>query len=318
MAIPEAALPKWSANAHRDRVNHVATSPDRDVFAGSDVSSRVLVWRQGEVALDFTVRSRFRPWLSNVVRALQFSADGRELYVAMSDRVRSYDVENGQTRWCASAPNLLAFLPNPPQGLAVAPSGDLVVTYASGVIDLWTPYRVRKARWSHNDAPRMIGVLGDGRRAIGANGYSVTMWDLDSHALIGRLDPGGHVYGFAVSRVRDVAALHYGTSVRLFDLVEGREMARFDVPPGLPLIAFSPNEEALAVGMGTSVSIRDFEGREIYGTTPSKGRVQAFAFALDGASILVGDSLGGLRAFSPELRLGASQARPRTHRESDQ
>ncbi len=287
-------------SAHEERVNHVAFSPGGEHMASSDVGSNVVVWRGKTPAHRFRLASRLRPWMPNVVRSLAFSADGSELYVAAAEKIRAFDVRNGQVRWCSRAPNMLAFLPNSPQAIAVCSGGDWVATFASGLVEQWTTYRARKARWTHNDTPRTIAILGDGKRLVGTNGYTVTMWDLETHAMIGRMDVGERVLGFAASPIRDVAALHFGTFVQILDLAENREIGAFRTPPGLPALAFSPREERIAVAEGKSVLLRDFSGRPAAEAAQSDAVALSLGYDANGRTLATGRSDGVISIWNVE------------------
>jgi WD40 repeat protein len=202
--------------------------------------------------------------------------------------------------------------------VAASPDGTILVTGAAdGTIAVWDtsdqggPAR-RSSQAAGIRAVTSVGFAPDGKTAVAASGNSVTLLDVSDPARPVEADGGlGTGRVFAVAFSPDGATLAAGgdTGVELWNTSDAtrlhlRDSEHWVAGATVSSLAFSPTAPTLAAGLGErgTVVLLDVTDpthiRELgLPLAGGAGAVESVAFAPDGHTLAVGDSLGLLRLW---------------------
>jgi WD40 repeat protein len=278
-------------------INQIAFSPDGTRCATGDTGMRVRIERNGKTVVERDLRSTSeKARTTERVRGLGFSHDGKLLYVAAGERLRALSSDNGAEKWAYSPPRSFGFLVISPVGLAT--TGDQVAAcFDNGSMAVWSPEGRMRAIWHDNDSPRYLSFLGDGNRLVGCDSFSVCVWDPATRRRLMKLRLPDRVYGLSVSPTANIAATRTLYSVQLWDLDLATMLSQVPVGQGLPIVAFHPERQWLAVADKWAVNLVDFSGRFIDRYDCGPAAVLSLAFRPDGRTLAVGGSDGQVRTF---------------------
>ena len=227
----------------------VAWSPDGALLATAgtdglkvwDPSTLAVVWHDQDSEKD--------------VRSVAWRPDGRQLAGVSSN--------HQLTLWDASKGKPVSSIHLPPGksiSLAWSPDGQHIATGVGADIHLWDArLRPNKILAGHRESINCLAWSPDGTRLASAGGdTSVKIWAAsDGRMLHNLLSHGAPVYGVAWSP--DGARLVTGgrdLSIKIWDMETGVEVASFDRPGGVEMIAavaWNPD--------GRRVAMSDIEGR---------------------------------------------------------
>lgn len=227
---------------------------------------------------------------------IALSPDGTVLATAPygGKRIRLWDVRTLQ--------ELPPFLNQPDevvQPITFSPDGKtLAATYPSPTVRLWDLSTRREAGKVKGKDYQVFHTVfsDDGKTLVGADGYSVTLWD----AITGQFKfrhEFGHTYcvegvSFSPDGKRLVSGAAYtDTVIRVWDPLTGRQTADWrGHTSGIEAIAFAPDGKLVASGsQDRTIRLWDFAtGKEVRRLEAKDGMVYGMAFSPDGKTIASG------------------------------
>lgn len=276
--VPGGSAPRAILRSPDGPVFSVAWSPDGRALAASGWGPTVRIWEPG------SGRGRSVSWgEAGAIFAMGWSPDGRSLAVAdPSGRVDFRDVEPNPARMPGSA-----ILPEG-GGRGIRP---LAAACRGGPIRLWGPDDARS---------RLIPGMGEDFHvmAITPDGRTVASGGKDGTIRIGdvatgevrRTLRGDHrgVNSLAFSADGTTLASGGGGPLLLWDVVTGRELARFGSERGFHgAVAIAPDGARVA-GVSWDGSVRIWEistGREVARFLGHEGLVLSIAWSPDGSTL---------------------------------
>lgn len=272
--------------------NTLVYSPAGDMLLAGDAAGAIKAWRLTGEEL-FTIHKHDR-----LVTGLGFCLGGAVLVSASWDRtVRFWDV--------ARRKQLRRFeTPSGINCLVVSPDGRTVVTaggwYGSDDerIQRWEltdrPFGVKRAEpiGQHTD---QIGTLAFGRGGLwlasGSADRTTRVWEVSTGKCLHVFKGRAWVQGVAFSPDGSLLAVAAGTSIGLFEVETGREVARLATHRRKTMsVAFSPSGRTLVSGsMDGGVCCWDVLTRKARSVYRWKvGPVEAVAFSPDGMTAAAG------------------------------
>lgn len=192
--------------AHGGQVHAAALSPDgryaatlgsehpeANRFGGPSNENEIHLWRLGEDRPVWTLSSRTSG------ERLDFSADGRTLFVSQSWFVGAWDVGTGELRY--------SFTNRAPRGpsdtdVAFGAGGRLAATPDPEMLRIWETATGEVVRTlSMPETPNVFALSGDGSFAVTGADRTVRVWDVRSGRCLRTLEGHqGMLYGAALSR----------------------------------------------------------------------------------------------------------------------
>lgn len=269
-------------------INHVVYSPDGRYIATSDVQMNVAVYRDGELVMERNLRSeseKVRP--TERIRGLEFSTNGERVFVAAADTVYALDVQTGSTAWVYEPPRSFGFLIISPVALT-AMNGLIAAAFDNGSVAVWDENGVLRCLWQDNDAPRQFNFGYEGTRLIGTDSFSLCVWNASTRTKDVRIPLPSRAFGFACSKSGNVVALRTLQDIVLWNVEERRIIATVPAEPGLPVLAFRPGGEELAVAARDSVIVMDYAGRETARYRENGAQILSMSFRPDGKELALG------------------------------
>jgi RNA polymerase sigma factor (sigma-70 family) len=270
-----AGKPLWRAEAHRERVNCLALSPDGTTLASGGRDKKVQLWD----AKTGRLIGSFEPGGS--VKSLAFSPDGGLLATASGSDLYDGWVRDvpghGAAVWDVATRSRLARLVGHTGGvnaIAFSPDGKLLATAGNDrAVRFWNPGTGTPLRQLPVQ-PRPVECLAfspDGTRlALGGQGDLLRLHDVGTGALVQSFPaPNYWVLRLAFSPDgRTLASTsredpREGFPLRLWDVATGKERARFVGHQGTAFgVNFSRDGRTLVSGGGDStVLLWDVTGR---------------------------------------------------------
>ena len=290
------SLPSLALQAHSSPVQSLAYNSDGRFLATGDTSRTLRAWFDAKPFLDANVQStEMKVRAIDRIRGLAFSKDGQRLYVACGDTLRCFDLVRRAETWSYQPPRSLGFLVTSPVAVTVSPAGNVLTVSDAGLVTMLDPEGRILNKWTDNEAPRHVCFTGDGVGVVGADGFSVSVWEAYSGKRLNRLRTRERIYGMALDTLRQVLAtrtLHY---VELIDIRTLKPLERVPAPAGLPLIGFSPDGGVLAMGGKEEVLLLELASKKCVVLPLHSARVLSLAYHPDGTRLTAGCSDGVVR-----------------------
>jgi WD40 repeat protein len=276
-------LPSRSLQAHDAPVRLIVFGPNDLMFTG-DVEMQCVIWHDGEPAVKLDKKSvspRHRP--HDRLRAAAFSNDGKTLFLACGSRLLAIDTASGRELWSHRATEWWPFMISVAQSMAVDNEGCLVVSFDNGSFERWSPALRRIYRRKDHDAPYWLTLDIEAGKIVGCDAYHICTWNLADGSKQSRIKLEDHAYSFAYSPRSGLAAVRDAGTVAVWNLFGTEAGERLSVPPGPPLIAFSPDGRVFAYQCGPEVRILGLDERSRRAVWNEESRHVSLAFDAEGA-----------------------------------
>lgn len=255
MMLAQLAQPEVFS-AHEYPVMSLAFSADGRWMASGDTNRMVKLWKDGNVLHSFDLRSGDeKVWPTERIRGMAFSSDSCRFFIASGDHLRSIELGSGEIDWEFVPRRRLCFLVVSPIAIALRPNGALLAATNAGKLLEWNPEGKFLRGWTEGECPTHLGLLADGTRWVGTDGYHIGVWDIGSGLKTQRLSSHERFYALATSPIENVIAVRTLHDVKMLDMDSMEIRLAIRVGIGLPLIAFSPDGSKLAVGAEHGIEI---------------------------------------------------------------
>src|SRR5262245_38414199 len=252
-----------------------ALSPDGKTLALAERRLTIRLWSVAD-RKDIRVFPIGGPRDAYISR-LAFSPDGKELAVAGTDRLETWDVESGKLRTTFNNPVKGVFMgtvkrivggPDDPRAITIPDTVHAAVFSADGrklfassledYIRVWDPATGKEtAKWAGHKSPvTHLALSRDGKTLASGTFYrEIRIWDVENQKEIASLDNGASVYGLALSADGKRLLSTNHVNVTLWDVARKQAVAQFKgVGGGVGPIAFSPDEKlVLAKALGYTI-----------------------------------------------------------------
>jgi WD40 repeat protein len=297
-----------------ESVTSVAVSPDRSLVVTGSFDGGIRLYDARTGALQRVTGSE----PCRGVRAVAFAPDGKTIAsggLEMDKTFKIWDVRTGALVRAAAGHDPAGQLYAEIHAAAFAPGGKLVASAGrDGLVLVWDAEtgQLRHRLAGHRGAALAIAFAPDGTTlASGGEDKMIRLWDLANGRLIrtfeGHRDavcalafaPDGKTLAsggtdWAYHRGRDTSRFtppdpgHRG-EWRLWDAVTGILKRTMTEPERVSCLAFAPDGQSLACGVGRDVRLYDM-GSETPGRTVTShdGAITSLAFAPDGKAIISG------------------------------
>ena len=249
------------------------------LMASADTDMQLVVWRGSEPIRELDLRSespRHRP--HDRLRDCVFAINGQSMFVCAGTRLLEIDLATAEQVWKYHAPEFWPFMLTAPQCLVLDHDGALVCTFDNGSFEIRDANRSLKYRKSNRESPQWFNLDKTSRRLIGCDGYSLTVWNLDTGERLQRQPLVDHAFAFAYSPERGVAAVRDAGTIRLWKVFEGNWGEELKVRPCPPLIAFDNPGKQFAYANGADIQIRNFESTHESRISCPESRFVSIAF----------------------------------------
>lgn len=277
-------------------------SPNGRMLAAGDTARNVTVWQDGKLALRCSVRTtRQRLWAIDVIRALEFSADGGSLYISSGDATRELDLLTGFEVWKTERPPIFGFMITCPVALAVSLYSELGVAYDDGVLEIHAIDRYgkeRKAKRRDNDCPRSMMFSPDGHRLIGSDGYSICQWDAHTGRKLEKTRFPDKIFAM-LPMGPDRLAIRSLEHLSVWSISSKAVVHQIRTGIGLPTLAVSKTGACIACGDVGGFTIFDPQLKTLL-RVPTRARVISLAFSPVADDLAVGTSAGTVAIFRSE------------------
>ncbi len=240
------------------------------------------------------------------VTFIAFSADGKKL-VTVSDAIKVWDVASWRELKTQEATSLNAssFMGGE-GGMALSPDGNQLARVADAgkteirFLDLTTGRAARSVSLPHDQIDSLeLCFAADGHLvAAGIVEKRLKIWDVTTKQTERDLAPTAQDYSLIkFSRDGRLLALSEGYTIKLWDLVAGRELPTLNVPnlgvftqTGGVFAGFSDDGKKVATGgFGTQTLLWETEtGKQILPMTGRSNMAYAVAFSADGTQLSAG------------------------------
>ena len=197
---------------------------------------------------------------SAAVRAVAFSPGGRMLASAGLDGdVKLWQMPEG-IEIATLKPDKEAAKEIAVNALAFAPDGKVLASAGSdGIVRFWDPVAAKQVRSleGHKGQVFCLAFSSDGKKlASGGADRTIRLWDVISGEAIpgGMVRPGGAVRGVAFGKDGD-AIVSIDGPLRVFAIDPPQERARLNNWTEVRSLACSPDDQAMAIGLGYGQAI---------------------------------------------------------------
>lgn len=283
--------------AHAEAVNRLATWGD--LLAASDLDRRVVVWRDGRVTMDVSVRSEITKARIDRVRSLVLDGERKRVYLCAGERLYALDTDSGMPLWSYRPRETLAFLIASPLDVAVLGDGRVVATSDNGYLDVWDANGGRLKSWYDNDAPTHLCATGSRSVAVGSESTRLSLYDIQAGVALARFSVGDRIVNLGGGGSDRTVALRTLGSVEIRDVETGEQLASFRTAPGAPTLAYCASREIVAFSDRDALTLGDASGRLLDRIElPAEwGMALALAFAPDGSRLYTGFRDGVIRVL---------------------
>lgn len=283
---------------HRSAVCNIAFSLKGEFLVTADVEHDVVVWKAGKEHYRLNFKSLLeRLWGIDRVRAIAIDDLRNMLYVAAGGRLHALDLETGARQWIYAPPYALCFLITSPVAMIVRDDGNLVAVFDDGAMEIWTPEGKRLFRFHDNDVPTKLIQIHRDDAIIGTDGFTVTIWDPQTQAKVGRLNTGERIFGFAGSADDGLCATRTFDHATIWSLESGTQIARIPVGVGLPCMAFTGLSKMLAISEEHRIRLFDYTGNPVAICHVDDRRTVCLSASQDGTAVAVGCDDGTVKMF---------------------
>ncbi len=285
---------------HLAPVTAIAFSPDGRTIVSGDTERRILIKAEGSWPVRLDVSSHDEKVRNTErMRSLGFSKDGMTVFVSAIDRLEAVRLDTLERYWSYTPPRFFGFLVVSPLRLAVAEHGGLAACFDNGTVGVWDVNGRLLALWKDREPPNYIGWHPDGKQIVGVNKWQLCVWNPERRRRAGKTSfrDDEPIHGLTVHPTRPFALIRTLHRLRLIDLQTFQCLSDTDAPVGLPLAAFRPGHDAIAVANEHHVTLQDMEGRWIDALDLIDARVTSLAWSKDGSKLAVGSSDWAVRVF---------------------
>lgn len=289
MNVPALAASPEVIAIHPFPVKIVRFSRSGRLMATGDTDLQIKVWLEGREIAHFDPKSgdeKIRP--TENIRGLEFSADETLLYVAASDTINAYRIENGELAWQYRSPRHFGFLIASPQALSVSGSGFLAASIDYGALALFDPNGNLVYRRTDNYAPRFLGFTSTGESMVGADGFHLSVWDTRSGDAIHRWQVRDRIYAMAVSPVEPYVATRELHTLSIYHVDQFERVCSLPAERGLPGLAFCPRGDIIASGEKSRVRLINMECQGVRDYHAPSKTILSLAFSPEGARVVAG------------------------------
>jgi WD40 repeat protein len=291
LADPSAELARAFKQSNHG-INHISYSPDGSRIAWSSVNMIVRIealGSPGRSILEWDLSSlneKVRP--TERIRGLEFSSDGRLLFVAAADTLCAVELESQSLLWSYTPPRSFGFLVVSPVHLAVAGNGLIAACFDNGSIGVWREDGVLQSIWHDNDSPRVLRFTGNGTQLLGTDSFSLVVWDIDTRRRVSRVRLRDRVYAMDAPAHRPVAVLRTLSSLQIWDLNAMSVSSQVPVGAGFPVVCCHPSDTLFATSDRQCVSIIDYSGHVMDQLPISPAKVFSLAHARTSSDVVIG------------------------------
>lgn len=265
---------------HRGSVGEVAFSPDGAKLVTSGLDGTARLWNTSSGALIAVLRGHE----GNVFDAA-FSPDGLRIVTTGSDgTVRLWSAADGRPLLTMAGHSRVVRKP------VFSHDGSLILTSgADGTVRLWhaPTGRLLETLQCPGDKLPIARLSPDGRRALTSNGSNTTVWNTGAASVETVRFAGHHNTVWRAEPSPDgrrVVTASGDGSARIWDVRDGREIAKLDHKSSVMMALFSPDGGAvLTASDDATAGVWDARGgRRRFTLEGHAGFVQGAAFSPDG------------------------------------
>lgn len=244
--------------SHGAPISRIAMDPSESRLVTADTQRDVCFWKRTKDGWTKTVDLSFRHPNDKYraldhVRAVEFSPDGKWVYIASGEGLYLYDFDEGTLLAERDTKPMFAFLINTVQDVAVRQDGLVALSSSDGSVDLMPPDLSYPLKFKDREGPVMIGFNGAGE-LVGSDHYHLVKWDgatgkrvpLTEGTSRTRLIFDEKVFDLAVHVSKPLVAIRTLGEVSLLDTNRLELVASAAVGVGLPRIAWSHDGQGLA------------------------------------------------------------------------
>ncbi len=284
-----------AGDPHGEGVRVIAFDSTGRRMASGDLGMGLAFWENGFLVgkLDLASLDAADKYVDRI-HAVCFSNDSATAYVACSSEVLAIHVETGHLEWVYQTARVFGFLRSTPLAIAVAPSGDLIVSSTCGDIDIVGADGRLKARWRDSSAPQSMALLPDGDTLIGVDGHVMQAWSLSSRRRIARIAGGEDAISLYAAPSGDFVVVRQGSVYARYDIAQDLWTARLDIAPAVSGLAIMANgsEMVLIEDEGVTKVSPQLERIDRF-ETPGM-RALSLAYDLATGNVLVGCGDGSI------------------------
>jgi WD40 repeat protein len=270
----------WDLEGNRElpnlplvQVRTLTASPDGSVIAvvDSDGAIRLWEWRTKNEPRKIATRS------SRAAAALAFSPDGKTLAVGVDygDGVTFWDVETGKRLRSLpsdSTINLTSMtFTRDGKHLITPDRASIVDRVGMGGVHIWDVATGKEVRFlaTPGAGPHRVSLSGDGSRLAVASSGNIRVWDTRNWQELAADDTShrADVLGIAISKNGLILTGSDDSSVRLWDLKDGRLIHKFPCHFWIRYVALTPDGSraaALDTGGDTLIVWDTATGKTVY------------------------------------------------------
>ncbi len=286
---------------HTSPVKILRFSPCGSFLATGDTNLQIKIWCDGKEVAHIDPQShdeKIRP--TENIRGMEFSADSRLLYVAASDTLNAYAVQDGVLVWQYRPSRHFGFLISSPQSLAVSADGRLAVSFDYGSLALFDPFGQLVYKVSENSAPRFLAFTPTGKSMIGADGFHLSVWDTESGKAIHRWQVEEKIFAMTSSPKESIIATRELYTMSIYNLEQFEKVCSLPTNRGLPAVAFCPNGDIIASAEKSRVRLINMECRGVQDFSSGDLSILSIGFSPDGNQVIAGCDSGDVISWDRE------------------